>query len=605
MGTTDGFQSRDALRVCDVCGNAWHKSDLTRIGPLRWACPDDVDGLTAEQISRHNASVRPLTIKPVRNAKAPSQIGIYQQAEGDIFNLIVKYATQQIFSAESGDMGANLDTFTGRDQTQAAGWMALYLGNMALENRRPARWIAQATTKLLSLCDSMLANQIGLATYGAPNFRTWFGAFYMAPPTLVNGTSVYPLDVTGAAVCLMALLRAFQVSGLTKYRDGARNAARFLRLSQCPGYYLNVITYARANPSGARFLPGPFPTFISYDSNNDQVFPLATWTFKPSGIVCAWALQMLKNIDGDATYGDGAANDFAVSPAATLTQSIQACVDWWKNGAPDGSAGTVVAGFSVTTPKDSYLAYASGQAGNLFDGWNVNTATMGQYVFGYDYAAGVRGLWEVGGYTAQVSALYSWLRGFSADPANAPAATASTEQLARGLKGIYDPNTCLARALRVTNATGATTATEAGSHSTFVPDDFGPFYDWRTLGLLSPIQSSRDQGSFRNAKDLVSVARTKRRFYMRRSLTGQFGQRADGTQADDTDQAQYVRTDRVDDLRLLTYSGLSLQTSIGDRRPEWTGAGSLTRGHLVDLMGAAIIGDIYRHPPQAFPLEQG
>jgi hypothetical protein len=91
MDTAAGYKRHDPLRVCDICGVVFHKSKLRRIGPLKWACPDDAKGLTAEQIDRHNAKARPLIVRPVKHAKGPSETSVYQVHEADIFNLLTGY----------------------------------------------------------------------------------------------------------------------------------------------------------------------------------------------------------------------------------------------------------------------------------------------------------------------------------------------------------------------------------------------------------------------------------------------------------------------------------------------------------------------------------
>lgn len=597
MGTTDAYQKHDPLRACDICGVAFHKSELKRIGPLRWACPDDKDGLTAEQIARHNASVRPLTVKPVRNPRVPSQVPTYQQAEGVVFNLILMNGPSAaptdlhtppvygaIFGDENGMGGAQQNALDGLDGARQIGWMGLYLGNLALENRRPRTWIEAATRKLVVVADTILARQFGptwpnLGALGATT-NTEYGAVYMAD---IAVTPVF-LDVIATGVCLMALLRAFQVTGLTKYRDGARRAATFLRRAQCCGFF--TADFAKTS-QGGRFQPGPFPSTVRIDFPSNGA--IGTFRFSPLGIVCAWALRMLEDVDGDATYGDATAvGDFAQATSSTLSACVAACVAWWANGAQDGN-GAVVVGFGSATPRDSYAVTTAGSST-----WSTTGGQLGglsTVVQGFEYAAGLRGLWECVGYNAQVSALNVWLRGFTSEPINRVPATWNNDRKARSTLGTYDATLCLAEYLGVTDAAGSPIATDAPEGQF---GDLPPGYDWRTAGLLAPIQSSTDQGSLRRAKDEISKER-RRRFTLQLfagspSISGNIP------------GSKYEPCDIQDDLRLLTFSGLSFQTSVGMRRPGWSG---LAFGHYVDLQGAAIAADVYRYPPNAFPAGQG
>lgn len=580
MSTNLPYEKHDPLRVCDICGVLWHKSELTRIAPLRWACPDDKDGLTAEQISRHNANVRPLRVKPVKHAKGPHEVPTYQQAEGVILNLLLANAPSQVFLAERGMAGAR-QSVTGLDGARAAGWMAFYLANLVLENRRPAFWISQATAKLTSLCDSMVASQFGVGTT-APyaNFGSattaYGGVFFSAQgsPTILS------LDVLATATCMLALLRTYRATGKLSYLLAARAGATFLRRAQCVGLYTTA--YAAFDAGGTHMQPGPFPDVVSYNfqlgTNNTGI---SSYNFRPMNIVCAWALNELRAVDGDATYGDAAAaGDFMAPTASTLSGAVAQCVSWWANGASG------IVGFGPTTPKSFYVARVTG----VDPSWATTSGPGGQVVPGYDYSAGIRALYEIGGYTPQVAGLYEWLRSFTADPTNS-ASGLSADQTERSTKGDYDPTLAMARYLRVVDLNGNAVATEGVNVSS--TSGTGPGYDWRTLGMLAPIQSARQQADFGDAKHIASMART-RRWTVRRPGAG----------IADVSTLAYDPVRLKDDLRLLSFSGLSFQTSVGMRHPEWTGTG-LNFGHYIDLEQAAIVGDIYRYAPQAFPLEQG
>lgn len=582
--TGTDYRRYDPRRVCDVCGHLWHKSELKRIAPFRWACPDDFAGLTAEDISRHNANVRPLTVRAVKNAKGLASTPTFQQAEGVVLNAILDKAPDFAFLAEGGVIAGTAQTsITGQDGARAAGFMALYLGNLVLENRRPRRWIEQATTKLISLCDSIVAMQFRLTATDqylvANQTRTSLGAFYRDAPFNI-GSFTLALDVTGSGVCLLALLRAYQATGLTRYIVAARTAATFLRRAQCVGLF----NTSYASVQARRMQPGPFPTLVTYDFNQDENANVFSYTFRPSGIICAWALDLLRRIDGDATYGDATAiGDFGFATAAGLSSAVSQCTSWWRDGEPNVSGAPVI-GFSSATPRAYFTALVNGSVG----AWSVENGASGAMIESFHHAFGIRALWEIGGFTDQVADVYTWLRGFSANPANA--AQSDREREEKSTLGTYDPTLALARYLQVANLAGAAVATEAVDVTPGVGS--APGYDWRTVGILAPIQSSREQGDFRVSKDVMSAMR-HRRWQLRDPSS---------SANTNTATAQYVRSDLNDDLRLLTFSGLSLQTSVGMQRPGWTG---VQFGHYIDLEGAAIASDAYRYAPQAFPLEQG
>lgn len=581
------YQKYDPLRVCDVCGVQWHKSELTRIAPLRWACPDDVAGLTAEQISKHNANVRPLRVRAVKHAKGPTETPTYQQAEARVLNLVLSKAPDSIFLAEYGDGGSSVDSINGLDvgdKTRGTGWAAIYLGNLVLEGLRPTRWLTQARTKLVTLADSIVASQIVSTGAGTDGFQ--YGAIYVA----ASVPSSVVIDVQGNGACLLALLRAYSVTGASKYLVAARNVATFLRRAQSVGLLTNF--YARY-AAGARITPGPFPDTVMVTTASSAPGSVDSYAFSISSLLCAWALQELLTADGDKSYGTTGGALFASSPAAMLSEAIAACVSWWATGARD-STGANVIGFGPDTPKQGYLASANGGA-VASASWVATADTDGgQSVSGYEYAMGVRALFEVGGLTAQVTALYAWLRGFTANSANATPATWSTDRAERSTLGTYDPALALARLLRVRNASGVAVATDS-SYAYIGSSYTAPAYDLRTVGLLAPIQSAASVSQMRTAKDALATIR--HRTWSARLTSGQPSGTALST-------STYDRTDIQDDLVQLNMAGLSFQTSVGLPKAEWFGSGLLF-GHYIDLIGAVQTADVYRYAPGAFPLEQG
>lgn len=587
--TGTDYRRYDPKRVCDICGHMWHKSELTRIAPFRWACPDDKDGLTAEDISRHNASVRPLMVRAVKNAKGLSQTPTFQQAEGAVLNLILANAPNSIFLSEYGSLGAQRNADNGlADRARATGWMAYYLGNLVLENRRPRNWIEKATTKLTALCDAIVAGQRTTTAAVPVTDGLEYGAIYLVdtPP---SGTVVF--DVPGNAACLLALLRAYQATGAVKYRDTARAIATFLRRSQCTG---NFTAFNAQYQASSRIAVGPFPESLSISLTTSLNVSVGFYDIRISGLVCAWALHVLQVIDADASYGGGALGVFVADQGALLSRAVSDCVGWWQAGAPDGAGGPIVVGFSPQTPKQSYSAGASG--GFLLNAtWgNTPDADGGMSVVGFDYAFGVRSLFEVGGYTGQVGSLYSWLRGFTANPLNAVPATWGRDRIAKSAFGTYDPTIALGRNLRVRDAAGNAVATES-AYSDIQQSYLAPTYDWRTVGILAPIQSAKAPSDFIVSKDELSRIR-HRRFTAR--ITGGL------LSSTNVPIAAFDPTDLQDNPTLLGFTGLSFQTSIGMMRPNWSSS-ALRFGHYIDLSDAAIAADVYRYAPQAFPLAQG
>jgi hypothetical protein len=586
MSTTSAYQRYDPLRACDICGHLWHKSELTKIAPLRWACPDDKDGLTAEQISRHNANVRPLRVKAVKHAKGPSETPTYQQAEARLLNLILTRAPNSVFRYERGELGGQQDADNALpDRSRAVGWMCIYLSNLVLENQRPTAWITQARAKLVTLADSIVAGQRLTTTFFPVTDGAEYGGIYLSD-TPASGATTF--DVYGSAACLLGLLGAYRVTSATKYIIAARAVAVFLRRAQCVG---NYVSFNAQYTASTRLPVGPFPATVKIDLSTSTNVTVVFYDIALQGLICAWALHALQVLDGDASYGAGAASVFTVDPGATLSSMVSSCLAWWSAGAPDAGGATVI-GLSTMTPRDGYAAGASG--GVSTGSWtNAISVSGGRTVRGFEFAMAVRSLYEVGGYDA-AGALYEWLRSFGSDPANRPPSTWTHERIEQSTLGAYDPTIAIARNLLIADANGSAMATEAVD--TPVGSSYSaPGYDWRTVGLLAPIQSARASSTFRTAKDEMTKIR-RRRFSAR--LTSGL------PTSTSLSLAAYDRVEAQDDLGMLAFSGLSFQTSVGGKRSGWGGSQNFFT-HYVDITGACMAADAYRYPPGAFPSVRG
>jgi hypothetical protein len=268
------------------------------------------------------------------------------------------------------------------------------------------------------------------------------------------------------------------------------------------------------------------------------------------------ALEFLTAVqaeEGERTYGNTTAvGDFAYATNATPAEMIAAAKLFWTDGvAPIGTT-TAVSGISASTPREYYDGYPGmgTWGGSPSPGTGTWQYTSSTYITGRNFALGCRGWFAQAGYDTTLAAIYAWLRASTSNATYETATTTSSQQLYALETGTYDPNVALATLIDVATNTNASSR-----------------YDLATVGLMAPIQSARDVGSFATAKETVSKP-------LRFAYHGR-------------DSARFYRAS----LRGKTGLGYQVQ---------FTETVSSASRRVYDVLAAAIIGLAYRESPTIF-----
>jgi hypothetical protein len=437
MATDSGYRRFDPLRVCDVCGDRYHFSDLTPIGEMRWACKDDAPGLTATQISRYNGRARPLKVKSVKHARGLSQVPTYAAAEASIFNFLATVAPATLVAG-------------GPPSTLTASWTAIYMADIITQGLRPSIWIATAKTTLLRCLTYLLTQQ-----YGSPT-----GTAGTADNPRYGGILAGLTYATNATVAAgVAFVKAAAALGDLTWLQAADRCAVFARHVQCGDLQATGYT---VYPSGG----GPYH-LGGLDSGVTNSTGLLTGNYLTADIVGLWFLTALSAVRGPSSvYGDAAATTFFSAPtAAPLSRMISEIGTFASAGAKDSAfAGALVTGLSTTAPRATYVAATNGGGGT--GTWTVASTIASDVI-----ALATRGLYEAFGANAQVTAVLAWLASFTPNQANAVPKQPESKTIV-GKTGTYDPSLAPADTLQAsapfTEATGAS-------------------YSWASEGILSPM----------------------------------------------------------------------------------------------------------------------
>lgn len=516
--------SKDYLRSCDFCGRLVLRSTMVKKDYLL-ACKDDAPGRERLTLDKANAkNVTPQTWKPAKSVKGDSEIDVYQADEAVAFNAIAVdgcfgldgvfrqgWAPYEFIDTSGPGEGQPIADPTGLTETpRCAGWSIDYLYKILVENKRPGTWLTNATRKIGELGTWLLAHQFsGTAT------TTVYGGF----PRNGQAGSTATIYAEDQGVGLLGLVRAFQVTGNISYLLGARKAATCLRRMQCGG--LRTSTYLVVNTGGGRFQPGPFSTSITGTS------PFTTTTthstdFYAGDLIAAEALNALKTVDGDSTYGDSTAvGEFAQATSATLSTMISQALDWWRTGAPDEN-NTIVVGLSSTTPWELYRVSTSVAAQMPEWRYKWSSDTNG-YLTSLNVAKALRAIYAVSGVTAQVSAVYSWLRALTSPAAFlVPSSFGIWED--RTTLGTFDSSIAPPTEIAIPLTGGAAVVgayyymTTGGGIATSSTELLpGPSYDFAAEGMLSEVQAAIGTPTFTKTKDRISPLRP--RTWLRREQT--------------------------------------------------------------------------------------
>lgn len=457
MSTTTAWKRRDYKRACDICGHTWMFSAMRSIGEGKWACPDDAKGLTATQISRHNARARALRVNPVKHPKPTNHIDIYQLEEAQIFNFVT--------SVSPWNTQADKDN-NATKSVQAAAHAAVYLAELLEEDERPEQWMRTARAALATNLTYLLTQQYGAPTGTAASDTT--GIYYGG---ITNGIS---LSTNVTALSGVAFAKSYQTTGTAAHLDAARRCAQFLRHQQCAwrssgaDRTLLKIEGVAAGVSGAGVITTDY--YLA-----DQG-------------AAAWFLSIMSEIQGGSTsYGEASSSYFSSTTLATLEEMIQAVSDFVSTGVPDANeGGALTTGLSATTPRLRYRANTTLTSvlgfwtGGGSSGGSIVTDEWALCLFGLD-AADLLG--------DQVTAAYDFLMGMTANPANA-VTTQNESVLLASAQGTYSP--LVAPAVSV-----ETTGTETT----------GTYYSWSAAAWLGSIQSRVNPAAFKASKDILSVPR--------------------------------------------------------------------------------------------------
>ena len=220
MSYVQGYiPSDDYGRVCDVCGRLRPGRSFRTVDNV-WICdrhPTYVPRQALERVPYLSLGAP----SAIPSAKPWNPIDTYEVSEAQVLNLIAANAPADNLDVTNG-AGA-----PGASTVQAAAWSVLYLSDLITEAKRPVRWMSLARTVVGILADFLyLGQKAGPGTTGTSADLQW-GAYNRG----TGGAEDYYTEDSGAAG--LALLRASQLLGKTRYLAGARACAWFLRSAQC------------------------------------------------------------------------------------------------------------------------------------------------------------------------------------------------------------------------------------------------------------------------------------------------------------------------------------------------------------------------------------
>lgn len=558
MSTLSPYRVNSYRRLCDVCGRP------RQIESIRFAdgvaiCDIHPQYRTAQQLNKINSRLKVPRLIPVPQPKAFAPVDTLTAAEAQIFNFIIKTAPYESADITNGAGGTPYGIAMDAAQTApplvAPAEAALYLYSIIAENRRPARWISAAKTKLGALADHLMLYQNGFGLHPTVKINDlFFGSF----DALATNDHTFFTDDT--ALGGLALLRAYQVLGDQKYLLAAQAAASFLRTLQCG--HLCSLSPSSSDAAGASPYASGFFTFAAKEDGSNVV--RFDHSYYPSSIVGIEFLSALMAVSGDGLYGSTGSSGIAYTltftavPQALLSTMIADARAFWANGIFDVVAGAKITGLSATTPREFFNSYPTNHGNTLPVGtgsWQFQdgSAATGALITASNWAKGLRSLYAVEGLSATVLAIFDYLQSFASNSAFELPAECNGRLIQSGAKGEYDPSMAPATLLKV--RTGSPLAATAINGSSF--------YDWAAAGMLAPIAATRDRAGLTVARDELSLPR--QRF-------------AEGNQRDG--ETLY--------LGPLGISGLSFQP--------WTSA----TARIQSVTRAAQVGNFYRQSPKAF-----
>lgn len=578
------FRPGTFLKPCGICGIRFRADELVRGDDGFYRCRRwcvEVTAITRDRISAE--SQRRREAPPPPHGEPFDRKSTYADEEV-IFNFLcgqpVKDAgwpggfrlgvpPHDFIDCTNGGFGAPAAyPVTGNVaySIQAAGEACRYLYGIINEGKRPSKWIASAKVKLRQLADWLITLQRGFGV-SAASTKTNDGLYGgLASPDPVSFAYVTAENAAAG----LAMLYAYRSLGDAKYLASAKASATFLR---------NV----QAAPNDPYL--GSLPTDIASIASVNPFY-------SPSALLVLEFWNELLTTAGDAQYGsDGTPAGFTAVPQQLLSQCIADLRAFWAVGAYSVATGAIVNGLSSVSLCDLY-EQAGGNKQWLRE-LTVYSSTGGFFVASRPIAIGLRSLFNYEGYSSQVADVWNYLVGFASNSAFASAAgtlasdyaCASTSNSANPtappvgqgnqIAPSYNPKYALSNTLLVRDlTTNVATATNAYDYNPWFLNTAQQrsTYDWTTFGLLAPIQSARDQGSFRKAKDAATTAR------FRTPVPFEYG-------AAPVSETPMLRGS----------SGLAFQLSHGDDFNVYPGV-----RQLWSATAAAMIGNAFRYQPQAW-----
>ncbi len=187
----------------------------------------------------------------------------YSADEGELFNFLAADRGTGTAPYPYWDVTAGSGYALGTQSVRSAAWTCIYLYSLISENKRPLVWIARAKVKLRELADFLLQRQAGSASESADlvgligstaTTDLEYGAFLDPTGGASTIATGYTEDVGSGG---LALLRAYQVLGDVKYRNGYLAAAKCLRRMQCGGKLTSGFSASDSSGTGA-YNPGTF-----------------------------------------------------------------------------------------------------------------------------------------------------------------------------------------------------------------------------------------------------------------------------------------------------------------------------------------------------------
>lgn len=474
--TTTSYVPRDYRRTCDLCGNLWNRSQLTR--RRNWIfCPDCEDRGTRiiEEENDAIARQRPFRILPVPNPKPLLIDNLYNYIaeEGILFDFVLKTAPAR--------------TLGGASDPAAAAAAAAYLVDIVARGTRPAVWLASASSVAVTSLSYLLTQQTGsplgpASTAADPRY----GGF------LVGGS--YSTTTTIAAG--LAFIKAYATFGTPGYLTAANRCATFLRHAQCGD--INTVRHTVYPNGGAPYHVGGIDAALN-DSTGVQSGSFVT----DDGYALAFFAALSAVVGSSATYGDVAVTAFfTAATSATLVTMIGELAAFLEVGPTDSAHGDArTSPLSTTAPRGTYVAFLSDGSGA--GSWGAPTT-----VTGIGIAKALAGLFAVNGADTVVASMLAWLAAIGPNAVNATPAANTPQQTLNGITGTFAPSTSPA-----TSYTATAPFTEAT----------GALYDLAALGVLAPVLSVTSAASLRTARTAVSMGVPWSTFYLDLKYLGLLG----------------------------------------------------------------------------------